>query len=450
VALDEYNRKRDFGRTAEPPGQVKATAGGDLFVIQKHAASRLHYDFRLELDGVLLSWSVPKGPSLDPAQKRLAVAVEDHPLDYAMFEGIIPKGEYGGGTVLLWDRGTWAPQLDHGEARAQLAKGNLKFLLKGEKVRGGYALVKIRDRRAPRGRDDGRNWLLIKERDAEVRPEAEYDVTAARAESVATGRSLEEIAADPTRVWHSNRVQVALEDVPGTRAAKAAPPRPAKPVARAKPPEGAGWLHEMLIEGRRLLARTGLDSPVDLFDETGKPLAAKAAAPLAPIANAVRLLPAQSLVVDGVATALRPDGHPSGRALPDALAGRGEAALAYYLTDLLALDGRDLGETPLARRKALLAELVARVRPPGVLRLSEHVEGDGAAFLREATRLGLPGMVSRRADAPSPPPRGAYVVVKARAAKPSARKASVSPASRDGGTSTPSTHPARRGARPSG
>ena len=413
MVLDEYNRKRDFGRTKEPPGEVKATAGGDLFVIQKHAASRLHYDFRLELDGVLLSWSVPKGPSLDPAQKRLAVHVEDHPLDYAMFEGLIPKGQYGGGTVLLWDRGTWAPQTEHGDARAMLAAGNLKFWLKGEKIRGKYALVKIRDRRAPGGRDDGRNWLLIKERDAEARPEAELDVTAARAESVATGRSMEQIAADPTHVWHSNRVQVALDDVPGARAAKApVRVRPAKPVTRAKPPAGPGWLHEMLIDGRRLLARTGLDAPVELYDETGKALPAKIAAPLAPLANAVRLLPAQNLVVDGVATALRPDGHPRAEDLREALAGRGPAALAYYLTDLLFLDGHDLGATPLARRKQLLAELVARVRPPGVLRLSEHVEGDGAAFFREASRLGLPGMVSRRADAPAPAPRGAYVVVK--------------------------------------
>ncbi|HTA18437.1 MAG TPA: DNA polymerase ligase N-terminal domain-containing protein, partial [Polyangia bacterium] len=233
MALDEYNRKRDFGLTREPAGEVKRTTSGNLFVIQKHAASRLHYDFRLELDGVLLSWSVPKGPSLDPAQKRLAVQVEDHPLDYATFEGIIPKGQYGGGTVLLWDRGTWEPQ--EGDARTALAKGNLKFLLKGEKLHGRYALVKIKDRRA--SRDEGRSWLLIKERDAEARPEAELDITAARAESVATQRTMEQIAADPTHVWHSNRAQVALDDVPGTRVAKApAAPRPAKLVARARPP----------------------------------------------------------------------------------------------------------------------------------------------------------------------------------------------------------------------
>jgi bifunctional non-homologous end joining protein LigD len=421
MALDEYNRKRDFGQTREPPGEVKATPGGNLFVIQKHAASRLHYDFRLELDGVLLSWSVPKGPSLDPAQKRLAVAVEDHPLDYAMFEGIIPKGQYGGGTVLLWDRGTWAAE---GNARAMLHAGNLKFHLNGEKLRGKYALVKLRDRRA-RGRgDDERNWLLIKERDAEARPEADYDVTAARAESVATQRTMAEIAGDPTHVWHSNRVQVALDDVPGARpAAPPARPRVVKPVARAQPPEGPGWLHEMQIEGRRLLARAALNQEVQLFDEAGKRLPPKAVAAHAAVANAVRLLPAQSLVVDGVVTALYPDGRPRARGLAEALAGEGPAALAYYLTDVTFLDGHDLGATPLARRKALLAELVARVRPPGVLRLSEHVEADGAAFHREACRLGLTGTISRKADAPTPPPRGAFVLVPCAAPAPERAKA---------------------------
>jgi bifunctional non-homologous end joining protein LigD len=410
VALDEYNRKRDFAKTGEPSGEVKATPGGDLFVIQKHAASRLHYDFRLELDGVLLSWSVPKGPSLDPAQKRLAVRVEDHPLDYAMFEGIIPKGQYGGGSVLLWDRGSWEPV---GDPRAMLRDGNLKFLLRGEKLHGKYALVKIKERRGPRRGDDARNWLLIKERDAEARREAELDITVARAESVATQRTMEQIAADPTHVWHSNRVQVALDGVPGARAAK--PParlRLGTPVNKKAPPEGPGWLHEMQIEGRRLLARAGLNQEVELFDDTGKRLSARTLASHAAVANAVRLLPAQNVIVDGVVTALYPDGRPRARGLAEALAGEGPAALAYYLTDLLFLDGHDLGETPLARRKTLLAELVARLRPPGVLRLSQHFEGDGVAFYREACRVGLPGIVSRRADAPAPAPRGAAVTVK--------------------------------------
>ena len=415
MALEDYNRKRDFGKTREPSGEVKSTPGGDLFVIQKHAASRLHYDFRLELDGVLLSWSVPKGPSLDPAQKRLAVHVEDHPLEYATFEGIIPKGQYGGGTVLLWDRGTWAPA---GDARAMLAAGNLKFLLKGDKVKGKYALVKIKERRQPGGRrgpDDGRNWLLIKERDTEARPEAELDITTARAESVATRRTMEQIAADPTHVWHSNRIQLSLDDVPGARATKAAPTlRVSKLVARAHPPAGPGWLHEMQIQGERLLARAALGEEVALYDERGKRLPAEAARRHAAVANAVRLLPAQSLVVDGVVTALHPDGRPRAEGLADALAGQGPAALAYYLTDLTFLDGHELGGVPLERRKALLAELVARVRPPGVLRLSEHVAGDGAAFFQQACRLGLPGMVSRRADAGWPAPRGAALLVACR------------------------------------
>jgi bifunctional non-homologous end joining protein LigD len=207
-------------------------------------------------------------------------------------------------------------------------------------------------------------------------------------------------------------VQVALDDVPGARAAKAPAPRAAKPVARARPPEGAGWLHEMQIEGRRLLARTALNADVELFDEGGKRLAPKAAAEYAAVANAVRLLPAQSVVVDGVVTALYPDGRPRAAGLADALAGRGDAALAYYLTDLLFLDGHDVSETPLARRKALLAELIARVKPPGVIRLSEHLEGDGAAFFREACRLGLPGTISRRADGHGPAKRGDAVLAK--------------------------------------
>src|SRR5467141_2289204 len=165
MPLATYRRKRDFDKTPEPRGTKRAAPRkGLLFVIQKHAASRLHYDFRLELDGVLKSWAVPKGPSLDPADKRLAMHVEDHPLEYGTFEGIIPKGEYGGGTVLLWDRGSWAPV---GDPYQGYRAGNLKFTLKGEKLRGGWALVRIRGSR--RGDDSGRSWLLIKERDAEAR-----------------------------------------------------------------------------------------------------------------------------------------------------------------------------------------------------------------------------------------------------------------------------------------
>jgi bifunctional non-homologous end joining protein LigD len=410
VALDEYNRKRDFERTGEPPGQVGRSAGGDSFAVQKHAASRLHYDFRLELDGVLRSWSVPKGPSLDPAVKRLAVEVEDHPLAYAAFEGLIPPGQYGGGTVLLWDRGTWAPL---GDARAMLTAGNLKFLLKGEKLKGKFALVKIKERRAPRRGDDGRSWLLIKERDAEARPEAELDVTAARAESVATGRTMAEIAVDPSHVWHSNRAPLEAAAPPGARAALL-PARPKVPRAapRGPVPAGGGWLHEMLIPGERLLARAAPGEAVELFDAGGAPLSARRAQDHATVANALRMLPAADLIVDGVVTALDRDGRPRPEDLAEALAGRGSSVLAFYVTDLLFLDGLDLGRTPLERRKARLADLVARVARPGVVRVSQHVVGNGPAFFAEACKVGLPGIVSRRADSPSPAPRGAAFTVR--------------------------------------
>src|SRR5712671_6978170 len=164
MSLSKYHQKRQFSKTPEPKGKVTQNQGPLTFVIQKHAASQLHYDFRLELDGVLKSWAVPKGPSLDPADKRLAMHVEDHPVEYGTFEGIIPKGEYGGGTVLLWDRGSWAPV---GDPHQGYRAGNLKFILKGEKLRGGWALVRIRGAR--RGDEGARSWLLIKERDAEAR-----------------------------------------------------------------------------------------------------------------------------------------------------------------------------------------------------------------------------------------------------------------------------------------
>jgi bifunctional non-homologous end joining protein LigD len=253
MGLAEYNRKRNFGITSEPPGDApaKPRADGALsFVIQKHAATRLHYDFRLELNGVLLSWSVPKGPSLDPTVKRLAMHVEDHPLAYGGFEGIIPKGQYGGGTVLLWDRGTWVPQED---PVAGYAKGNLKFILKGEKLHGGFALIRLGGRRA---KEEGeRAWLLIKEKDAAVRPGGP-ELTDTRPESVATGRSLEEIAADKSSVWHSKPSHVDLAGTPGAREAPLpSRPKPPRPAKRSKAPDGDDWLHEIAVPGVRVVAR---------------------------------------------------------------------------------------------------------------------------------------------------------------------------------------------------
>src|SRR6188472_718128 len=197
MSLKEYKLKRDFKKTPEPAGREAKTEGRH-YVIQKHAASRLHYDFRLEYDGTLKSWAVPKGPSLDPAVKSLAVQVEDHPIDYATFEGVIPQGEYGGGTVMVWDQGTWEPEVDPEKG---LKDGKLKFRLHGEKLKGSWALVRM----GGRAGDGGKNWLLIKHRDEAAKPAAKFDVLKKKSRSVLTDRDLDEIAGDADSVWSSHK-----------------------------------------------------------------------------------------------------------------------------------------------------------------------------------------------------------------------------------------------------
>jgi bifunctional non-homologous end joining protein LigD len=223
MGLREYHCKRDFSKTAEPAGKVvkKKASKALKYVIQKHAATRLHYDFRLELDGVLKSWAVPKGPSLDPSQKHLAVEVEDHPLEYGKFEGIIPEGEYGGGEVIVWDRGTWQPD---GDPHEMLKKGRLAFQLKGEKLQGGWSLVRIRGREGTKT-----NWLLIKRRDEFVRPD--YDITAKRQESVKTNRRVEELKNGAGEsVWSSKKKSKGLPKKTATvRSAGRATRRKKKP-----------------------------------------------------------------------------------------------------------------------------------------------------------------------------------------------------------------------------
>ncbi len=245
MALKEYRRKRRFGRTPEPKGKPRHSprrktpvpkAAGLRFVIQKHAARRLHYDFRLELDGVLKSWAVPKGPCLDPAEKRLAVHVEDHPLEYGDFEGVIPKGEYGGGTVIVWDQGTWSANEDADETYPQ---GRLKFQLDGEKLRGAWTLVRIK----PRDGERGDPWLLIKERDAEARPLAEMDILQAQPESTLSGKTVEEVAQAPSRTWSSKKPASEQEPAPKEhrrrRTPRLAAPRALPPSCASGRPLGA-------------------------------------------------------------------------------------------------------------------------------------------------------------------------------------------------------------------
>jgi bifunctional non-homologous end joining protein LigD len=412
--LDEYHRKRDFKKTPEPRGEAPVETGGFSFCIQKHAARRLHYDFRLELDGVLMSWAVPKGPAYDTAEKRLAMRTEDHPLEYGGFEGIIPAGEYGGGTVLLWDRGTWEPLED---PHAGLEKGALKFRLHGTKLQGAWALVKIKGREA---RDAEKTWLLIKERDDKVRPLAQYDVTEARPESVLSGRSMDEIARDRDRVWHSKVVETKSskwrpklpEPAPGrTQPEPAGPaPPPSAPIPGGRKaalprfvepqlatlvqeaPEGEEWLHELKFDGYRILARKDGEE-VTLWSRNRKDYTAAFRA----VAEAVGRLPCRKALIDGEAAALMPDGTTSFHALQNAMEEQNQGRIVYFAFDLLHLDGEDVTKAPLEERKAVLRRLVERAGPAAdPILFSDHVTGSGPAFFERACEMKLEGIVSKR------------------------------------------------------
>jgi bifunctional non-homologous end joining protein LigD len=404
MGLAEYRRKRNFKATPEPSGHVadERRDRGRMFVVQKHAATRLHYDFRLELEGVLKSWAIPKGPSLDPTDKRLAMHVEDHPIEYGDFEGIIPKGQYGGGTVVLWDRGTWEPI---GDPHKAYHAGSLKFTLRGTKLRGGWALVRIGARR---NAGDERSWLLIKERDEHARPGGARPIVESEPKSVATGRSLEEIATAEDRVWHSNRngqgEPPKPDTIPGARRAKLpASVSPQLATLVKAPPTADGWLHEMKYDGYRILAR--LDrGQARLFSRNGRDWTTT----FPTIAAALERLPAKQAMVDGEVAVLQPDGTTSFQALQNLLSGTRTGQLVYLMFDLVHLDGWDLSGARLEDRKAALQSLFAATSDrAAVLRYSDHVVGEGAEFFAHACRLGLEGIVSKRRDAPYRSTRGA-------------------------------------------
>ena len=400
MGLELYRKKRNFKTTPEPAGRVARRRAQELsFVIQKHAASHLHYDFRLELNGVLLSWAVPKGPSLDPADKRLAMHVEDHPLEYGTFEGVIPPKQYGSGTVLLWDRGHWIPD---GDAEAGYKKGKLKFTLHGEKLRGGWVLVKSHG-----GKYGGdKSWLLIKERDEYARTGIDARVVDTEPDSVASGRDMEAIAADPDRVWHSNKsvtenvrsgrvkkkkIDLALAKVKGARKA----PLPARLDAQLAllvdtPPEGDGYLHEIKFDGYRMLCRVE-SGKCTMQSRNGKDWTAA----FRSVADAVARLPVTSAWIDGEVIVNDSNGRSSFQALQNVLSEGSGSPPLYYAFDLPYVDGYDLRDVPLARRKALLREIFA---DGPVVRYSDHVDGDGPGFFDEACRLGLEGIISKRAD----------------------------------------------------
>ncbi|HEU5092264.1 MAG TPA: non-homologous end-joining DNA ligase, partial [Nitrospira sp.] len=364
--------------------------------MQKHAASRLHYDFRLELDGTLKSWAVPKGPSLNPSDKRLAVHVEDHPMEYADFEGIIPPRQYGAGTVMVWDRGRWIPD---GDPKAAYEKGHLKFTLAGQKLRGRWALVRMG---GARNRDE-KNWLLIKERDKAARTTTTIDSTRKLSKSVKSGMSMEEIAHVRPDTWLSHReltrrkqTKISESEKAGSQRGTVACPEWIKPQLATlvdEVPEGDSWIHELKYDGYRMLCRIDRGA-VQLFSRNGREWTKK----LSEQTQAAGRLAVNNAWLDGELVALNRDGTMSFQALQNAFDRRKDDQLIYYVFDLLFLNGRDLRSRPLYERKRQLASLLDGLPEGGPLRYSDHVLGQGRTVFQTACRRGLEGLIAKQVD----------------------------------------------------
>ena len=386
MALEEYKRKRDFKKTPEPPPQKPASRRGFSYLIQKHDATRLHFDLRLELDGVLLSWAVTKGPSLNPSDKRLAVRTEDHPLSYGSFEGTIPKGQYGGGTVMLWDRGSWEPK---GDPHAGLKKGHLAFTLHGERLRGGWDLIRMH------GEEKKENWLLIKQQDHEALSNgAAGKFLEQEAMSISTSRSMDEIAVDLPPEQENKEpgkaISKLLEDYPDVELATLVD----------APPEGEQWLHEIKFDGYRLLAFLA-DGEVRLRTRNGNDWTRK----FPSLYAAVKKLKAKSAVLDMEAVILDAAGKSSFQALQQALGDGGNyQSIQGYVFDLLYLDGKDLTGQPLTARKKALESLL-KTADAQYLHYSDHVAGHGTDMIAKSCSMGLEGIVSKLATSPYRPGR---------------------------------------------
>ena len=420
--LERYRSMRDFKVTREPSGGGKAKLFNDQplpFVIQKHAATNLHYDFRLGWNGVLKSWAIAKGPSYVTANKRLAVQVEDHPIEYGGFEGIIPKGQYGGGTVMVWDQGTWEPQAGHTDVDAGLRTGSLKFIMHGEKMKGKWALIRMGGKAANERKP---NWLLIKEHDEFERGENDPSVTDEEPNSVVTGRSLEQIAKSEDHVWNSKDTATGnawyRKDSPAPEKVASAKSSAASKKARVAdfgsalkkapkeklpdfiapelalqsetPPAGEGWLHELKLDGYRIQARKDGDR-VQLLTRTGLDWTHR----LKTIAALVAELPAEKAILDGEVVVLAENGSTSFADLQAAFQEGVKKPLTYFVFDLLHLNGHSIRGLPLSKRKDMVASVVEG--SDEFLRFSEHIAGGGGEVFKKACELHAEGIVSKRA-----------------------------------------------------
>lgn len=386
ASLEHYHQKRNFKRTPEPKGGTgKKAHSHNHFVVQMHAASHLHYDFRLEKDGVLLSWAVPKGPSLDPSVKRLAVHVEDHPLEYKDFEGIIPKGQYGGGTVMVWDQGEWDEVYDG----KSLHKGALTFLLKGEKLKGKWKLIQIKN--------DPKNWLLIKAKDDEACPQDKYDIIEEEPLSVLSGRSLNEIKANAMSTWTSSKTVSRAYNLPKaiqkvikkSKFPITVPPQLATLVDKA--PTGDDWIHEMKFDGYRLLAV--INKQTTLITRSQNDWTHK----FETLASELDKLNLRGTILDGELVALDQKGLPNFQLLQNAIK-TGNTKFVYYVFDLLYYQGYNLTTLPLIERKAILEKILPQNHPS--IRYSDHIQGNGEKVFKKAAKLGFEGIVSKHIDSP--------------------------------------------------
>jgi bifunctional non-homologous end joining protein LigD len=383
-SLDLYNKKRDFGKTPEPSGKRAKPAAKLRFVVQMHRATRLHYDFRLEADGALASWAVPKGPTLQPLDKRLAMHVEDHPMNYRDFEGNIPAGQYGAGSVIVWDKGTYS--LAEGtDPAAEIAKGKIKFVMHGKKLRGLFTLVKIK----PRAGESGEPWLLFKDHDKY--DDAKYE-PAEHPESVKTGKTLADVAKDPlAKTWQSHAVGKAADTKKARAGVKREPiPKIASPMLATlsdKPFDDDAWFFEIKWDGYRGICTIDEHGKMKLVSRNGLDLLAT----FPDMEDLSRGFSSVPIVVDGEIVSLDAKGRSDFQRLQ--YYGKERVELTYVAFDLLYADGKDLRKRPLEERKALLERLV---EDDTLVMFSKHIVGRGVKLYEQAQRNGLEGIIAKK------------------------------------------------------